>query len=64
MKDSQELPAIYQSIDRVIEVVLRRLVAEMAKSNTGKLLSVSMGEVLSVMMSNPQPSVSTQSYES
>ena len=62
MKDSQDLPAIYQNVDRVVEVVLRRLLAEIAKSNGGKLLSVSMGEVLSVMMSGPQPtSVSTPS---
>jgi hypothetical protein len=39
MKDDQDLPAIYQKVDRVAEIVWRRLLAEMAKSNTGKLFS-------------------------
>jgi hypothetical protein len=62
--DINELPAIYQSADRVVDVVWRRLLAEMAKSNTGKLFSAAMSEVLSVMMTNPQPTVSTISNES
>jgi hypothetical protein len=53
-KDENDLPAIYQNVDRVAEIVMRRLLAEMAKSNTGKLLSTAMGEVLSVMITNRQ----------
>jgi hypothetical protein len=60
MKDDQDLPAIYQPADRVAEVVWRRLLAEMAKSNSGKLFSTAMGEVLSVMLTNPN-SVSSSS---
>lgn len=60
MKDNQDLPAIYQPADRVAEVVWRRLLAEMAKSNSGKLFSTAMGEVLSVMLTNPN-SVSASS---
>mmetsp|Transcript_21492 Transcript_21492/g.50898 ORF Transcript_21492/g.50898 Transcript_21492/m.50898 type:complete len:504 (-) Transcript_21492:2954-4465(-) len=53
MKDRNGLPAIYQSVDKVVEVIWRRLLAEIAKSNTGKLFSTAMGEVVSVMVSNP-----------
>lgn len=58
-KDNDDLPAIYQSADRVVEVVWRRLLAEMAKSNTGKLFSTALGEVLSVMLTNPSPGPTT-----
>ena len=64
MKDSDNLPAIYQSVDKLMEVVWKRLLAEIAKSNTGKLFSTAMGEVLSVMVSNPQHSVSLLSTPS
>jgi hypothetical protein len=55
--DDHNLPAIYHSVDKIIEVVLRRLLVEIAKSNTGKLFSTAMSEVLSVMVLNPQHSV-------
>jgi hypothetical protein len=55
--DNHNLPAIYHSIDKIIEVVLRRLLVEIAKSNTGKLFSTAMSEVLSVMVLNPHNSV-------
>jgi hypothetical protein len=58
MKDENNLPAIYQSVDKVVEVVWRRVLAEIAKSNTGRLFSTAFGEVLSVMISNPQHSTS------
>jgi len=57
MVDCHNLPAIYHSVDKVVEVVLRRLLVEIAKSNTGKLFSTAIGEVLSVMVSNPHHSV-------
>lgn len=55
MTDGNNLPAIYQSVDKVVEVVSRRLLVEIAKTktNTGKLFSTTVGEVLSVMVSNP-----------
>mmetsp|Transcript_5483 Transcript_5483/g.6048 ORF Transcript_5483/g.6048 Transcript_5483/m.6048 type:complete len:526 (+) Transcript_5483:37-1614(+) len=56
MVDCNNLPAIYHSVDKVVEVVLRRLLVEIAKSNTGKLFSTAIGEVLSVMVSNPHHS--------
>jgi hypothetical protein len=52
LKDEHDLPAIYQNVDLVVETVWKRLLAEMAKSNTGKLFSTAMGEVLSLMITN------------
>ncbi|CAJ1950620.1 unnamed protein product [Cylindrotheca closterium] len=48
-KDKDELPAVYQTIDKVIEIVWRRLLTEIAKSNTGKLFSTALFEVLDLM---------------
>ena len=49
LKDQNNMPAIYQTIDKMVEVIWRRLLAEMAKSNAGRLFNAAMGEVLSVM---------------
>jgi hypothetical protein len=49
LKDEDGMPAVYQTLDKVIEVVWKRLLAEMAKSNGGKLFQTAMGEVLSFM---------------
>lgn len=49
LKDEDDLPAVYQTVDKIIEIVWRRLLTEMAKSNTGRLFSTAIGEVLSFM---------------
>lgn len=49
MKDGNNLPAIFQSVDKIGEVVWRRILAEIAKSNSGRLFSTALGEMLSVM---------------
>lgn len=49
-----DFPAIYQPMDKIADVVFRRLLAEMAKSNAGRLFSTALGEVLSFIQSNPQ----------
>jgi hypothetical protein len=56
MKDENdpEFPAVYQRVDKIVEIVWRRLLAEMAKSNGGRLFSTALGEVLSFIQSNPQ----------
>ncbi|KAL3922739.1 MAG: hypothetical protein SGILL_002042 [Bacillariaceae sp.] len=59
LKDDRDLPAIYQNVDMVVETVWKRLLAEMAKSNSGKLFSTAMGEVLSVMITNRQSGKAT-----
>lgn len=43
------LPAIYQPLDKVWEVVWKRLLAESAKSQGGKLLNAAIGQVLGFM---------------
>lgn len=56
MKDDEDpdFPAVYQRIDKIVEIVWRRLLAEMAKSSGGRLFSTAIGEVLSFIQSNPQ----------
>ncbi|KAL3938962.1 MAG: hypothetical protein SGBAC_006220 [Bacillariaceae sp.] len=49
LHDEDKLPAVYQTIDKVIEIVWRRLLTEIAKSNTGKLFSTALFEVLDLM---------------
>lgn len=69
LKDDDDLPAVYQTIDKVLEIVWRRLLAEMAKSNTGKLFSTAMFEVLNLMKasaisSHPTGSAATDASSS
>lgn len=45
-KDDSDLPAIYQPVEKCLEVVWRRLLAEGAKTNSGHLFKTAMGEVL------------------
>ena len=47
--DEDDLPAIYQPLDKVAEVVWKRVLAEMAKSNTGRFFHTAMSEVLGYM---------------
>ena len=44
--DEDDLPAIYQPADKLAEVVWRRILAEMAKTNTGRLFQTAVGEAL------------------
>jgi hypothetical protein len=46
--DEDGLPAMGQRIDILADLVLKRLLAEMAKTNTGLLLNNALGEVFSV----------------
>ena len=52
--DDDGLPAVYQTLDKVGEVVSRRLLAEMAKSNTGRLFSTAFSEVVSYLNTKPK----------
>jgi hypothetical protein len=58
--DDNGLPAIYQPIEKLVEVVWKRVLTEMAKSQTGRLLSTAMGEFLGIaittMENNTTPS--------
>lgn len=46
---ADKLPAIYQPIDKVFEVVWKRTLAESAKSQGGRLLNTAIGQVLGFM---------------
>jgi hypothetical protein len=50
--DEEGYPAIYQRIDKVLEVVWKRVLTEMAKSQTGRFLSAAMGEVLGIALTS------------
>ena len=43
-------PAVYQPLDRVIEVIQRRILAEIAKSNTGRVFQTALGEMVTYWM--------------
>jgi hypothetical protein len=47
--DKDGLPAVYQPLDKVWEVVWKRLLAESAKSQGGRLLNTALGEMLDFM---------------
>jgi hypothetical protein len=53
--DENGLPAIYQPLDKVWEVVWKRLLAESAKSQGGRLLNTALGEMLDLMKVSSQP---------
>ena len=58
LTDENGLPAIYQPLDKVWEVVWKRLLAESAKSQGGRLLNTAVGEMLDLMkVSQPKSKV-------
>lgn len=46
VKDHDGLPVLYRPINYCMDAIMKRVVAEMAKSNTGTLLKTAMGEIL------------------
>ena len=59
LKDDDDLPAVYQTIDKVLDILWRRLLAEIAKSNAGRLFSTAMFEGLNLMKSNTATATTT-----
>lgn len=49
MKDDDGLPSIGRTIDKIVDAVMKRVLAEMAKTNTGRLLQNTLGEVFAWM---------------
>ena len=56
LNDENDKPALYQNVEKVIEVVAKRLLAEMAKSQSGRLFHTAVGEVLGFMKSSAEGS--------
>ena len=52
LNDENDKPALYQPIDKVVEVVWKRILAEIAKSQSGRLFHTAVGEVLGFIKSN------------
>jgi hypothetical protein len=50
--DETGMPAIYQPMDKIVEVVWKRILAEIAKSNSGRLFQTALSEVLGFMKTN------------
>ena len=46
VKDEDGLPVLYRPINYCMDAILKRVVSEMAKCNTGRLLRTAMGEIL------------------
>lgn len=46
VKDEEGLPVLYRPINYCMDAIVKRVVSEMAKSNTGRLLRTAMGEIL------------------
>ena len=46
VKDENGLPVLYRPINYCMDAIMKRVVSEMAKSNTGRLLRTAMGEIL------------------
>ena len=47
-RDADSRPALYQPLDECLEVVWKRVLAEMAKSNTGRFFQTAIGEAADV----------------
>lgn len=59
--DDKGHPALYQPIDKLVEVVWKRVLTTMAKSQTGRLLNTAMGEVLGIAMTSIENNTTTSS---
>ena len=65
LEDEDGMPALYQNIDKVLEVAWKRLLAEMAKSNGGRVFQTAIGELLNFMTPKDlQPSSATTTKSS
>jgi len=49
-RDENNLPLVYQDMGKILDVVIKRVLTEMAKSNTGQFFQTAMEEVLDYWM--------------
>ena len=47
--DERGFPALYQPMDKVIDILIKRILAEMAKTNSGRLFQTALGEMMDMM---------------
>ena len=48
--DPKQMPALYQNMDVFVDIVWKRVLAEVAKSNTGQFFQTAMGEVVTLFV--------------
>ena len=53
--DATLMPALYQTMDAYVDVVWKRVLAEVAKSNTGQFFQTAMGEVVNLFVDSKEP---------
>jgi len=61
-KDDQDMPVVFQTLDKSLEVIWKRILTEVAKSNTGRLFQTAMGEVLDYWMEKDVSRSESTSY--
>lgn len=61
-KDKDGYPALYQPIDRYLDVVWKRLLAEVAKTDTGHLFNTAVSEVLGIYSMEKETLPADNSY--
>jgi hypothetical protein len=44
------MPALYQTMDVYVDIAWKRVLAEVAKSNTGQFFQTAMGEVVNLFV--------------
>ena len=57
-QDEHGWPPVYQPLDKILDVVWKRLLADIAKSNTGRLFETALGELLDYWMEDRGDSAS------
>lgn len=63
-KDDEGFPLLYQPLDVILDLCWKRIVAEMAKSNTNRLFSTAMGQVLDFWLEAETSSTATSASDS
>lgn len=53
--DATIMPALYQTMDAYVDIIWKRVLAEVAKSNTGQLFQTAMGEVVNLFVEAKEP---------
>ena len=53
--DATLMPALYQTMDAYVDIVWKRVLAEVAKSNTGQFFQTAMGEVVNLFVESKDP---------
>jgi hypothetical protein len=53
--DAALMPALYQTMDGYVDIIWKRVLAEVAKSNTGQFFQTAMGEVVNLFVESKEP---------